>query len=192
MTYTIKEKNKMFYLYNTNTRRMMTKGYKSVIEAKTAVSSVNTRGQGLRKYHACCRKAGCGKKNKKKAVQNKLPTRRTPSKAVQNKLPKRKTTKKAVQNKLPKRKTTKKAVQNKLPTRRTPSKAVKNTLPIRKKKKRRVALTQVVNNSGSGNIKLTKGSGQGQRKAYKFMASDQFEKRYKRLDKHIKHIAFSI
>ena len=176
MTYTIKEKNKMFYLYNTNTRRMMTKGYKSVIEAKTAVSGVNSRGEGVRKYHACCRKAGCGKKNKKKAVQNKLP--------------KRKTTKKAVQNKLPKRKTTKKAVQNKLPTRRTPSKAVKNTLPIGKKKKRRVALTQVVNNSGSGNIKLTKNSGQGQRKAFKYFASDKFEKRARRMDRDIKDIAF--
>ncbi len=177
MTYTIKEKNKMFYLYNTNTRRMMTKGYKSVIEAKTAVSGVNSRGEGVRKYHACCRKAGCGKKNKKKAVQNKLP--------------KRKTTKKAVQNKLPKRKTTKKAVQNKLPTRRTPSKAVKNTLPIRKKKtKKRIALTQVVNNSGSGNLKLTRGTGQGQRKAFKYFASDEFEKRARRMDRDITGIAF--
>ena len=92
---------------------------------------------------------------------------------------------------MPKRKTTKKAVQNKLPTRRTPSKAVKNTLPIGKKKKRRVALTQVVNNSGSGNIKLTKNSGQGQRKAYKFMASDQFEKRYRRLERYAKDVPYT-
>ena len=65
MTYTVKEKNNLFYLYNTNTRRMLTKGYNSVVEAKSAVDGANRKGQGARKYHACCRKAGCGKKGKK-------------------------------------------------------------------------------------------------------------------------------
>jgi hypothetical protein len=77
MTYTVKEKNKLFYLYNTNTRRMLTKGYNSVVEAKAAVNSVNRRGKGARKYHACCRKANCGKKNKQKATPKKLTKKAT-------------------------------------------------------------------------------------------------------------------
>ena len=70
----------------------------------------------------------------------------------------------------------------------TAGKATPKSLPVKKKKKRRVALTQVVNNSGSGNIKLIKNS--GQRKAYKYFASDKFEKRARWMDRDIKDIAF--
>ncbi len=99
MTYTVKEKNKLFYLYNTNTRRMLTKGYNSVVEAKAAVGSVNRRGKGARKYHACCRKANCGKKNKQKATPKKLTKKATPRtlpKATPKQLPVKKRKKRRV------------------------------------------------------------------------------------------------
>ncbi len=177
MTYTVKEKNKLFYLYNTNTRRMLTKGYNSVIEAKGAVDGANRRGQGARKYHACCRKAGCGKKGKK-ATPKLLPSKKLSKKATPKKLTKS-------------TKSRKKATPMKLPKMHTAGKATPKSLPVKKKKKRRVALTQVVNNSGSGNVKLTKNSGQGQRKAYKFLASDKFEKRYRRLERYAKDVPYT-
>ena len=186
MTYTVKEKNKLFYLYNTNTRRMLTKGYNSVIEAKGAVDGANRRGQGARKYHACCRKAGCGKKGKK-ATSKKLTKSR--KKATPKLLPSKKLSKKATPKKLTKStKSRKKATPMKLPKMHTAGKATPKSLPVKKKKKRRVALTQVVNNSGSGNIKLIKNS--GQRKAYKYFPSDEFEKKARWMDRDIKDIAF--
>ena len=156
MTYTVKEKNGKFHLYNTSTKRMLSRSYDSPVEAKASITRVNKRGKGIKKYHNCCRSHGCGKKNKKKTTK------------VANK-----TTKVAKKTTKPK------------PKMRTP---MKKKI---KKKKRRVALTQPVNNAGSGNIKLTKNSGEGQRKAFKFLASDKFEKRYRRLERYGKDIPYT-
>ena len=131
MTYsTVKEKNKKFYLYNTNSKRMLTKGYDSVISAKAAVKGLNNRSRAAKSYHQCCASHSCGKKKKNK------------------------------------KKVTSPA-----------------TVPVKKKKKKkRVALTQVtskvVNNVGS----LKGKSGDGQRRAYKYLTSAAFEAKAKRLD----------
>ncbi len=127
MTYTVKEKNGKFHLYNTSTKRMLSRSYDSPVEAKASITRVNKRGKGIKKYHNCCRSHGCGKKNKKKTTK------------VANK-----TTKVAKKTTKPK------------PKMRTP---MKKKI---KKKKRRVALTQPVNNAGSGKRLLSRGMTKGQ------------------------------
>ena len=157
MTYTVKEKNKLFYLYNTNTKRMLTKSYDSAILAQDAVSRVNNRSKGIKRYHNCCRSHQCGRKNKKKTT---------------------KSTQVAASKKVPKRAGSK----------NVPKKAnYKNVPKIKKKTKRRVAL-QPVNNSGSGKKILTRRS--GQEKAFKYFASDEFEKRARQLDRDYKGTVF--
>ncbi len=128
MTYTVKEKNGKFHLYNTSTKRMLSRSYDSPVEAKASITRVNKRGKGIKKYHNCCRSHGCGKKNKKKTTK------------VANK-----TTKVAKKTTKPK------------PKMRTP---MKKKI---KKKKRRVALTQPVNNAGSGKRLLSRGMTKGQK-----------------------------
>lgn len=174
MPYTVKVIDGKFCLYNTNTGRKLSKKYDSMNEAKAAMARLNNRGSGIRKYHACCRSGGCGKKGKKKT--NKY-------------VDLSKTSMPSVPKKLPKRKKSKKAVSKMLPNMHSAPKSTPKKLPV-KKKKRRVALTQVVNNSGSGKKILTRGTGQGQRRAFKYFASDEFEKRARRMDRDIKDIAF--
>ena len=74
MTYTVKEKNGKFHLYNTSTKRMLSRSYNSPVEAKASITRLNKRGQGVKKYHSCCRNHGCGKKGKKKATAPKVTT----------------------------------------------------------------------------------------------------------------------
>ena len=49
MTYTVKEKNGKFHLYNTSTKRMLSRSYDSPVEAKASITRVNKRGQGIKK-----------------------------------------------------------------------------------------------------------------------------------------------
>jgi hypothetical protein len=66
MTYTIKEKDGKLSLYNTSTKKMLSKKYTTPQEAKAAVQRLNKTNKGVRKYHSCCRSHGCGKKGKRK------------------------------------------------------------------------------------------------------------------------------
>ena len=76
MTYTIKEKDGKLCLYNTNTKKILSKKYDTPEAAKAAVQRLNKTTKGVRAYHSCCRSHGCGKKgkSKKKKVTSKLPT----------------------------------------------------------------------------------------------------------------------
>ena len=71
MTYTVKEKNGKFHLYNTSTKRMLSRSFDSPVEAKASITRLNKRGTGVKKYHSCCRNHGCGKKGKKKRQSEK-------------------------------------------------------------------------------------------------------------------------
>ena len=66
MTYSVKQKKGKFYLYNNNTKRMLTRGYNSPEAAKSAVQGLNKRSAGAKSYHTCCRSHGCGGKRRKK------------------------------------------------------------------------------------------------------------------------------
>jgi hypothetical protein len=83
MTYTIKEKDGKFCLYNTNSKKMLSKKYDNPVSAKAAVQRLNKSRKGVAKYHGCCRSHGCGKKNRKAA--QKLP----PKKDIKKKKKKR-------------------------------------------------------------------------------------------------------
>jgi hypothetical protein len=86
MTYTVKEKNNKFYIYNTNSKRMLTKGYDSVISAKAAVKGLNNRSRAAKSYHQCCASHSCGKKKKnKKKVMSPSPIRTIPVKKKKKK-----------------------------------------------------------------------------------------------------------
>jgi hypothetical protein len=74
MTYTIKEKDGKLCLYNTNTKKVLSKKYTTPEAAKAAVQRLNKTTKGVRAYHSCCRSHGCGKKGKSKKKKVTLTT----------------------------------------------------------------------------------------------------------------------